>query len=135
MTKTRSRTRRRYADDDDAFDNGVLRDGHSTRLPLMMRDSLQDDIARSTAGRSSLQDSAGRKPGNRPGFIFDRSGSNAEKQKAYDERDAYLRDAWQHETGIGAPARSFGPHEGDRCVVNGGSGTWRKIDGELRLCC
>ena len=133
MTKTRSPTRRRYADDDDAFDNGVLRDGHSTRLPLMMRDSLQDDIARSTAGRSSLQDSAGRKPGNRPGFIFDSSGSAARQQlaDAYAAAERDLTTAWQRNTGIGAPARSFGPHEGDRCVVNGGTGHWKTVDGEL----
>ena len=40
--------RRRY-DDDDAFDeNGVLKDGHRIRVPLMMMDSVQQAVAADT---------------------------------------------------------------------------------------
>jgi hypothetical protein len=141
MTKTKSRTRRRYADEDDAFDErGVLRDGHSTRLPLMMRDSLQDDIARSTAGRSRLEDSAGRRPGNRPGFVFDSSGSNAETRKAYAEHDAWLRDAHLNQPPTGDSLSFVGQRAGDVCTVRSGGGKYgpegapghlKNIDGEL----
>jgi hypothetical protein len=139
MTKTKSRTRRRYADEDDAFDErGVLRDGHSTRLPLMMRDSLQDDIARHATVRSSLHDSANRLPGHRPGFVFDSSGSNVERQKAYEEQDAYLRDAWMHP--VTDSLTLTAARAGDVCTVRSGGGKYglegapghlKNIDGEL----
>jgi hypothetical protein len=80
-------------DDDDAFDErGVLRDGHRFRVPLMMQDAMQRDIA-SHAAR--LHDGRGGPVGHRPGFIYSTDAATQDVAQAYAEYAQQARDAWK----------------------------------------
>ncbi|HEY5125881.1 MAG TPA: hypothetical protein VIJ35_01035 [Bradyrhizobium sp.] len=88
------RQHRRLEDDDDAFQNGVIKDGARVRVPMFAMDAVQKSVAlnglRVTDGSD---DSAGlHRPG--PRYIADAAMRDA-KQAAY---DAYLHDvtnAWR----------------------------------------
>jgi hypothetical protein len=66
----------RHNDDDALDENGLLRDGKSMRVPMMLRDSQ-------TFGR-------------RPGFVFSRDEyARDEAEIAHHEYQQYLQNAWR----------------------------------------
>ena len=95
----------RYEDfrEDDAFDeNGLLRDGHKTRVPLTMRDAmtpLQREIAtkraRVTDGNGNCDEFAFSRPGWR--ILADASVNDARaaREAAYQEYVDYITNAWR----------------------------------------
>jgi hypothetical protein len=83
--------------DDDFDENGILKDGHSYRVPLMMRDSA--------GGSARLHDGRGNAVGHKPGYILSDATNDARQQA----RDAYEHDlttAWRGSDGEGTkPAK------------------------------
>jgi hypothetical protein len=69
--------------DDDAFDeDGLLKDGHSVRVPLMLKDALHDGL--------------GGAPGRKPGFAFTRdSASRGRVAAAYEDYEEAQQNAWR----------------------------------------
>ena len=65
--------------DDDAFDeDGLLKDGHGVRVPLMLKDALHDGF------------------GGKPGFAFARDSASRDRvAAAYESYEASLCDAWR----------------------------------------
>ena len=92
---------RHYEDfrEDDAFDeNGLLRDGHKSRVPLTMRDAmtpLQREIAtkraRLTDGNGNCDEFAFSRPGYR---ILADAAVNDARAAAYQEYLDYITNAW-----------------------------------------
>jgi hypothetical protein len=72
-----------YDDDVDAFDeDGLLKDGHSVRVPLMLKDAMHDGF--------------GGAPGRKPGFAFTRdSASRARVAAAYEDYEEAQQSAWR----------------------------------------
>ena len=85
----------RHDDDDDAFDaNGLLRDGHTTRVPLMMRDGMspvQRAIMEDKV-RRGFDDSQAR---HRPGPVFTDAAALERKAEAYRQMCDDLQNAWR----------------------------------------
>ena len=92
----------KHNDDDDFDENGVLRDGHSVRVPMMMRDGMTP-LQRAVAQHSlamRLHDGRGGPIGHKPGFVYSTDASlNDAKERAYAAYDAELRDAYKHPQG------------------------------------
>lgn len=112
-------------DDEDAFDIVVMPDGrkvevlkdHQTmRVPMRMADAAPRTL--------DLHDGRGNPVGNRPGYIVatDRT-IYQDKQRAYDEYDAEMAEAYKNSP-TGAGSREFvGQREGD---INGAPGHLRR---------
>jgi hypothetical protein len=84
-------------DDDDDFDNGILRDGRTFRVPMRMAD---------TAIR------------NRPGFVT--NATNDERQRAYDAMCADLETRYRDRSPSGfGSGKLHGAQEGDICTCRG----------------
>ena len=68
--------------DDDAFDeDGLLKDGHSVRVPLMLKDALHDGHG---------------PPGRRSSFVLARDSASRDRVvAAYDSYELSLVDAWR----------------------------------------
>lgn len=101
--------------DEDAFDeNGILKDGHTYRVPLRLCDSAQRQVAAYAAGMTS-----GRL--NRPGFARVSDAVRDLKNAEYDRYEKSLQDAWMNAppslpTGFGS--REFGgTREGDSYAI------------------
>ena len=142
---------RRYDDtDDDAFENGILKDGHVARTRMMVRDGgdnltdTQRAILSDAAVRDALatRDATGRSFGlrdglalSRPGFRYDTSDTAAaNRERLYDGYQQDMGERWRG-------ADSSGQPEGAVCTVREGGGKYgaegspgimRMIDGELR---
>ena len=81
-------------DEEDAFDeNGVLKDGHSYRVPMRMLDSLQRAVHEHVAGRQKVRIHDA--PLHQPGFVRD-ARSVEERRKIYDEYDGTVSNAWKN---------------------------------------
>jgi hypothetical protein len=106
---------KRYDDDDDIFETTasgkrILRDGARVRV------SLTD------AQTARLHDGRGGEPGHRPGFAISDAVVHDERQRAYEEYDQQLGDAWRKDAApFGAYPLSAG--EGSECTINGAPGT------------
>jgi hypothetical protein len=91
----------KHLTDDDFDENGILKDGHSYRVPMMMCDSA--------GGSARLHDGRGNSVGHKPGYILNDATNDARQQA----RDAYEHDlttAWRHAAGEGtAPAKDALP--------------------------
>lgn len=90
-------------DDDEPFDErGILKDGRSARVPMMMRDAmspLQRAVAQHRLAMQ-LHDGHGGPVGHKPGYAFSTDASqNDAKEQAYAAYDAELRDAYKHPKG------------------------------------
>jgi hypothetical protein len=98
-------------DDDDAFDeNGLLKDGHKTRISLMMRDA----DALSSVQRAVAEDAVARRFGLRdsselyaPGPRYCDAAGLERKAEAYRQMCTELQDAWK--TPSAAPAAAAAP--------------------------
>ena len=81
-------------DDDDAFDeNGVLKDGHSYRVPMKMLDSLQKEIHDHTAAFRKVRIIDA--PLHQPGFVRT-SRPVAERHAIFDGYDVRVSNAWKN---------------------------------------
>jgi hypothetical protein len=97
---TRYRRYGRYdVDEDEALENGILKDGYAVSVPLMMRDGLTP-LQRSVAEHSlamRLHDGHGGAVGHKPGFVYSTDASlNDAREAAYRAYDAEQRDAYKH---------------------------------------
>jgi hypothetical protein len=127
---------RRYDDDDDAFETingvGVLRDGRSVTVPMMMRDAMRSDIAHHAALLDApMFDARSRRPGFR--FTTDATANDA-VDAAYTSYEREMSQAWRGADASGQP-------EGAICTVREGGGRYgpegapghmRRVDGDLR---
>lgn len=107
---------RRHHDDDDAFENGVLKDGRSARVPMMLRDSLTPLQRAVAANAARLHDGHGNRDvvGHRPGYIVSDAANDA-RDEAYRLYDAAKSAEWR-----GSPAREYpASAEGSKCTVRG----------------
>jgi hypothetical protein len=95
-------------DEDEALENGVLRDGFSVSTGIFMMDSTQRAIA-----QARLTDGHGNAPGHRPGFAMDANEANDARDKAYRLYDEQVSNAWR--AGKGTEGR-----EGAVCTVRNG---------------
>jgi hypothetical protein len=108
--------RQRDDDDDDAFENGVLKDGGRYRVPMRAMDSLQRDVARHFANL------------------------NNRRPSVYDEYDTEIGSRWQTPP-TGADSHGLaGARVGGVCTVKEGGGKygpegapghWRLVDDDL----
>jgi hypothetical protein len=107
-------------DDDDAFDErGLLKDRHTTRVPLMMRDGMspiQRAVMEDKAARVGFDDSAAR---HQPGPVHCDAAGIERKAEAYRQMCAELQDAWRTPS---ADADLRGQKPGDACSINGAPG-------------
>ena len=77
--------------DDDFDENGILKDGRSLRVPMMMMD-----------GSARFHDGRGAPVGHRPGFVMTTDAAVRDaKMAAYDEYESEISSAWKQ----AAPAR------------------------------
>jgi hypothetical protein len=102
------------ADEAEALYKGQLKDGYGMRTPVMMRDSRYD----SRVTDAHLH---------RPGFRVGDAGTRNARQKAYDEYQRDLCDAWKGKpdnklTGFGSGEFRSAQQEGDVCTINGENG-------------
>jgi hypothetical protein len=89
-----NRHQRRIDDEDDAFDeNGVLKDGHRVRVPLMMMDGMQRDVR----DHVRIHDGHGNRDivGHRPGFLVSDARANDARAETYDAYNRELVNAWR----------------------------------------
>lgn len=127
------RTKRRIADN-----KTIVPDGGRVRVPLMLMDSLQRQVAMPRlirdAAVSATHDSRGNIAGSRPGFIFsDADTGRKQIADAYDTYDRDITTAYQNSpTGIGTPEQFRGQVEGDLCSIHGMAGRLKNVDGSLR---
>jgi hypothetical protein len=85
----------RYDDDEPFDERGILKDGRSARVPMMMRDAM------SPLQRAVAQHSRGGPVGHKPGFVYSTDASlNDAKTRAYAEYDAEQRDAYKYPLGF-----------------------------------
>ena len=123
-------------DDDDAFDAfGILRDGKSTRVSVMMRDAamsplqrsvMADGLRRDAARRLGLADAAAlHKPGQR--FCTDEA-ARARVEEVYQDEKRKLQDAWRKPV-ADAAGEFLGARPGDKCTLDGQPG---HLDHRLR---
>jgi hypothetical protein len=141
MTKRRQRD-----DDDDAFENGVMREGARYSVPLRLMDSMQRDVARHY-GR--LVDTDGNASLRQPGFApRDATESVRAARKALDDQylayDAAASSEWSlgKSPPIGVGSHGFvGCEAGDLCTVRSGGGAYcaegaagrlKVVNGELQ---
>jgi hypothetical protein len=138
----------RDADDqDDAFENGILRDGKSYRVKFADADSLgravASHFAKSWRGAARVTDAAGNAGAalSRPGFrILNDAIGDAMKAESYRQYDADAQRAYldadnsNQLTGAGSAAELRGSRPGDRCTVRQGAGAYgvEGSDGRLR---
>jgi hypothetical protein len=142
-------------DEDDVFnDNGTLKSGKRWRVPMQMMDAMQRDVASyirqdfrkspvvpGSVNGAIIADGDGGMLGLcRPGVRIDggnrdrlvRDEARDEIQRAYDESDALVQNAWRNApTGFGS-GEFRGAREGDLCTINGSPGHLKLIDGTLR---
>lgn len=101
-------------DDEDAFDeNGVLKDGHSYRVPMRMLDNLQRAVHDHATGlrQARILDA----PLHQPGFV--RNPRNVAARRAlYDALDAELQEAWRTPPSNGTRAPTEQPLQQKRIV-------------------
>jgi len=99
-------------DDDDAFDeNGVLKDGHSYRVPMKMLDSLQKEIHDHTAAFRKVRIIDA--PLHQPGFVRT-SRPVAERHAIFDGYDVRVSNAWKNPPTSRNRFVGSQPHESDR---------------------
>jgi hypothetical protein len=118
-------------DDDDAFDAafdgaGLLRDGKSTRVPMLLRDGSTvelEDWQREViyAHRVGLSDGQSlHRPG--PRYCTDEAALDA-KAQAYAEDVKESTEAWRKKPAANAGSGEFrGQQPGDQCTINGQPG-------------
>jgi hypothetical protein len=119
---TRYQRNGRLVDASEALDeDGILRDGYTITVPMMLRDALTP-LQRSVAEHSlELHDGSGSRDAvfHRPGFIVaDNAAMRDAKQEAYDEYKRDLTSAWRRgpvRDAEGYPASA----EGSACMVTG----------------
>jgi hypothetical protein len=126
----------RHDDDDGPFDAfGILRDGRSVRVSLMMRDAaMADSMQRDAARRFGLGDAlALHKPGQR--LQVDEA-ARAHVEEVYQDEKRKLQDAWRKPV-ADAAGEFRGAQENDVCTVReggvgeGGPGHLRMVNGRL----
>jgi hypothetical protein len=97
-------------EDEDAFDErGLLKDGHTTRVSLMMKDGMTDvqrAIAQDAATRRGFDDSAAR---HQPGPVYCDAAGLERKARAYAEMCDDLQNAWRNPPPLVAPAAAAAP--------------------------
>ena len=80
--------------DDDFDENGLLRDGRTLRVGMLMRDSLSP-VQLAIADSHTLHDGLGNAAGNKPGYVFAADASaRATLRDAYDQYDQDAANAW-----------------------------------------
>jgi hypothetical protein len=111
--------------DDDVFDDrGLLRDGKTYRVPLILRDAdTLSPVQREVLADVAMRDAALHRPG--PRFCTDAAANDA-KAQAYAESVEELTTAWQRkpvdsESGFGS-GEFRGQQPGDVCTINGQPG-------------
>jgi hypothetical protein len=130
-------------EDDDAFERGVLKDGHKVRFSVSMMDSVQRDVAEHFE-RVRAKDAAAKRFGlsdglafNKPGFrhVVDDAALDA-VEAAYAEIAARDENAWRNPDpqGVtGSGSHGFrGAQTGDECTIDGQAGHMKMIGGELK---
>jgi hypothetical protein len=125
-----TKQRKRDDEDDDAFENGVLKDGKTWHVPFRMLDSMQRDVAKHFADAGKQQ----------PSFVAGDATARQAKHKIYDEYDASIAQQYKNSpTGVGSHGPR-GPSVGSACTVKAGGGKygpegapghWTDVDGEL----
>jgi hypothetical protein len=109
----------RHDDEDEDNDNDrrrILRDGEALRVPMMMMDGMQRDIARQGDRRDRVQD-----------------GSREERWRAYRQYEDDVTTAWCSDV----TGEFIGKREGDACTIRSGgddegsSGHLKMIGGKL----
>jgi hypothetical protein len=75
-------TKRQYEDEGDE----IVKDGEHVRVPMMLCDGFQRDVAQYYAQPARVCDAIGRTAGHRPGFLL-MDTSNSELRDASDARD------------------------------------------------
>jgi hypothetical protein len=101
------RPQHRYDDDDSPFDRfGVLKDGHTATVSMMMRDSSQRDARVTDAGL------------HRPGFRLGDTYMRDARQRLYDQYDLEKSREWQDAGSV------TGQRAGDLCTVRHGGGRY-----------
>jgi hypothetical protein len=135
--------------DDENFENGILRDGHTVRMPMLMKDSstltpVEKAIAATKLAMESF-DSA-MHDSHRPGFRRAATGTadsaahqstrfgvyDGVREAAYSAADRATADAWRGSTDKSPPAGAYpasDADEGDVCTVDGRPGTLCAIPG------
>jgi hypothetical protein len=151
------RTDRRFEDYDDAFENGILKDGARVRVPLQMRDSARPterpltptemhDAMVCHHQNALVTDGTGNPWGlSRPGWRIpvDRSVRDHQRQvlqDAYEEYERGLREAYKTPgtspaSNTGSHEFSSAPQEDDPCSKDGYSGNWETDEQTGELCC
>jgi hypothetical protein len=88
---------KRYDDEDDWDEHGILKDGRQLRVPMWAMDGLQRTIAADTAMRVPLRfaDGSSDPVGSRPGFIIAEGNGRAVIDAAYRESVRELQLAWR----------------------------------------
>jgi hypothetical protein len=117
--------KRRVVAADDAFDeNGLLKDGHTARVPVHLRDGLPNPPVRrralDAADREALASC-------RPGYRYPNLAHDSMRERrawaadAYAEVEHRLQNAWRDSNGnTGFGSSGFrGQQEGDACTVRG----------------
>jgi hypothetical protein len=140
-----SKTRRRTDDeDDDAFENGILKDGRSWRVPLYLCDSMQREMHAWSQSMQDTRPTGDRTPsvftdGHKPGFA--RPVADAAARQAVEDAYKWRLDedtnAWRRgSSDITATNSSTGlfasAQEGDRCTVRDG-GVNEGAPGRLKM--
>jgi hypothetical protein len=129
-------------------DGKTLRDGISMRIPAHLADHaprFSDARAFWDSNKASLlvvdARRIGGSEGNKPGFrVLDNDLGRAEREAAYREHEAYLRDAWRNppprDAAFGSPpygAYPLSAGEGNQCTVDGRPGRLERA-GDVLIC-
>jgi hypothetical protein len=119
-------------DDDEPFDErGILKDGRSVRLPMMLRDSniSQHSLA------MQLHDGRGGTVGHRPGYVFSTDAFLSDaKQRAYAAYEREQAEAYKHAQGwrgrLDASGELPGTQDG-QSICDAREAAYRLADEEL----
>jgi hypothetical protein len=128
------------ADEEDALQNGILKDGHHLTCHMFAKDGAPlpgfTDVQRAIAATHDAItfDASLHKPGPRYATgTYDTAAHDAAitaRNAAYEEYQATITDAWRSKS---APSGSYpaanGANVGDNCTINGSPGTLRAIPG------
>ena len=98
-------TKRNFQYDDE--DDDILKDGEHVRVPMMLCDGFQRDVAQHYARPAQITDAIGRTAGHRPGFLLtDTSTMRDAAEAARTTRNKLLADAWREQAGAWQPTET-----------------------------
>jgi hypothetical protein len=128
----------KFIDDEENFNDGILKDGKTISVRLMMKDGSPNPrlspVQRAIAAtRDTVTfDAARHKPG--PGYASatnDAAANDARaiKDAANEEYKRWITDAWKSKAPPAGAYPANGANEGDSCTIDGAPGTLRAIAG------